>query len=77
MKKFSNRVLKSFHALLERLMKHKHGWVFKHDYFEIIRNPMDLGTVKDRLTQNWYKSSSYEICGGRVRLTFRNAMIYS
>lgn len=69
MKKFSNRVLKSFHALLERLMKHKHGWVFK--------NPMDLGTVKDRLTQNWYKSSSYEICGGRVRLTFRNAMIYS
>lgn len=34
-------------SFLERLMKHKHGWVFKHDYFEIIRNPMDLGTVKD------------------------------
>lgn len=45
--------------LLERFMKHKHGWVFNtpvdtvalglHDYFEIIKNPMDLGTVKAKL----------------------------
>ncbi|KAL0362436.1 UNVERIFIED_CONTAM: Transcription factor GTE4 [Sesamum calycinum] len=66
-------------------MKHKHGWVFNkpvdavglglHDYFEIIRNPMDLGTVKDRLTQNWYKSP-LEFAED-VRLTFRNAMTYN
>ncbi|KAK4398111.1 Transcription factor GTE4 [Sesamum angolense] len=85
MEKFPNQVFKSCNALLERLMKHKHGWVFNkpvdavglglHDYFEIIRNPMDLGTVKDRLTQNWYKSP-LEFAED-VRLTFRNAMTYN
>ncbi|KAK4438785.1 Transcription factor GTE4 [Sesamum alatum] len=85
MEKFPNQVFKSCNALLERLMKHKHGWVFNkpvdavglglHDYFEIIKNPMDLGTVKDRLTQNWYKSP-LEFAED-VRLTFQNAMTYN
>ncbi|KAI3457155.1 hypothetical protein Pfo_013818 [Paulownia fortunei] len=85
MEKFPNQVFKSCNALLERLMKHKHAWVFNkpvdavalglHDYFEIIKKPMDLGTVKDRLTQNWYKSP--EEFAEDVRLTFRNAMTYN
>uniref|UniRef100_M1C8C2 Bromodomain-containing protein n=1 Tax=Solanum tuberosum TaxID=4113 RepID=M1C8C2_SOLTU len=51
---------------LERLMKHKHRWVFDepvnveglglHDYHAIIKHPMDLGTIKARLSQNLYKS---------------------
>ncbi|KAL2496820.1 Transcription factor GTE4 [Forsythia ovata] len=83
--KFSNQVLKSCSALLERLMKHKHGWVFNkpvdtvslglHDYFEIIKNPMDLGTVKTKLNQNLYKSP-VEFAED-VRLTFQNAMTYN
>ncbi|CAI9784393.1 unnamed protein product [Fraxinus pennsylvanica] len=83
--KFSNQILKSCSALLERLMKHKHGWVFNkpvdtvalglHDYFEIIKNPMDLGTVKAKLNQNAYKSP-IEFAED-VRLTFRNAMTYN
>ncbi|KAL2476686.1 Transcription factor GTE4 [Abeliophyllum distichum] len=83
--KFSNQVLKSCSALLERLMKHKHGWVFNkpvdtvslglHDYFEIIKNPMDLGTVKTKLNQNLYKTP-VEFAED-VRLTFQNAMTYN
>ncbi|KAL1555646.1 transcription factor GTE4-like isoform X1 [Salvia divinorum] len=82
---FPNHVLKSCNALLERLMKHKHAWVFNkpvdavalglHDYFEIIRNPMDLGTVKGRLTQRWYKSPTE--FAEDVVLTFQNAMTYN
>ncbi|XP_059665068.1 transcription factor GTE4-like isoform X2 [Cornus florida] len=83
--KFSNQVFKSCSTLLEKLMKHKHGWVFNnpvdakalglHDYFNIIKHPMDLGTVKSRLNKNWYKSPRE--FAEDVRLTFRNAMTYN
>jgi hypothetical protein len=83
--KFSNQAFKSCSALLDRLMKHKHGWVFNtpvdakslglHDYFTIIQNPMDLGTVKSRLSTNGYKSPRE--FAEDVRLTFNNAMIYN
>ena len=72
-------------SLLEKLMKHKHGWVFNtpvdveglclHDYYSIIRHPMDLGTVKTRLNKNWYKSPKE--FAEDVRLTFHNAMTYN
>ncbi|XP_073297143.1 transcription factor GTE4-like isoform X2 [Primulina huaijiensis] len=83
--KFPKLILKSCNVLLERLMKHKHGWVFNtpvdaaglglHDYFEIIKKPMDLGTVKTRLNQSWYKSP-VEFAED-VRLIFQNAMTYN
>uniref|UniRef100_A0A6N2LVU4 Bromo domain-containing protein n=1 Tax=Salix viminalis TaxID=40686 RepID=A0A6N2LVU4_SALVM len=79
------KVFKNCSALLDKLMKHKHGWVFNtpvdvtglglHDYFTIIKHPMDLGTVKSRLTKNWYKSP--EEFAEDVRLTFHNAMTYN
>ncbi|KAH0781369.1 hypothetical protein KY290_000967 [Solanum tuberosum] len=68
-----------------RLMKHKHRWVFDepvnveglglHDYHAIIKHPMDLGTIKARLSQNLYKSPRE--FAEDVRLVFRNAMIYN
>ncbi|XP_038709066.1 transcription factor GTE4-like isoform X2 [Tripterygium wilfordii] len=80
-----SKVFKSCSALLERLMKHKHGWVFNtpvdvnslglHDYFTIIKHPMDLGTVKSKLNKNRYKSP-IEFAED-VRLTFSNAMTYN
>ncbi|XP_010522145.1 PREDICTED: transcription factor GTE4-like isoform X3 [Tarenaya hassleriana] len=80
-----SKVFKACSALLERLMKHKYGWVFNapvdvkglglHDYFTIIKYPMDLGTVKSRLTKNWYKSPGE--FAEDVRLTFQNAMTYN
>ncbi|XP_057954691.1 transcription factor GTE4 [Malania oleifera] len=79
------KYFKSCSSLLERLMKHKHGWVFNspvdveglglHDYFSIIKHPMDLGTVKSRLNKNWYKSPRE--FAEDVRLTFHNAMTYN
>ncbi|CAH2038773.1 unnamed protein product [Thlaspi arvense] len=80
-----SKVFKNCSALLERLMKHKHGWVFNapvdvkglglHDYFTIIEHPMDLGTVKAALTKNLYKSPRE--FAEDVRLTFHNAMTYN
>ncbi|KAL5864755.1 hypothetical protein ACOSQ3_002269 [Xanthoceras sorbifolium] len=80
-----SKFFKSCNSLLEKLMKHKHGWVFNapvdaealglHDYFTIIKHPMDLGTVKSRLNKNWYKSPKE--FAEDVRLTFHNAMTYN
>lgn len=79
------KIFKNCSALLEKLMKHKHGWVFNApvdvknlgllDYFTIIKHPMDLGTVKTRLNKNWYKSPKE--FAEDVRLTFHNAMTYN
>ncbi|GAB4846549.1 hypothetical protein Ancab_025554 [Ancistrocladus abbreviatus] len=79
------QMVKSCSNLLQKLMKHKHGWVFNQpvdvkslgliDYFEIIKQPMDLGTVKNKLNKNWYKSPKE--FAEDVRLTFRNAMTYN
>ncbi|KAJ9170861.1 hypothetical protein P3X46_018925 [Hevea brasiliensis] len=80
-----SKVFKNCNALLEKLMKHRHGWVFNtpvdvktlglHDYYAIIKHPMDLGTVKTRLNKNWYKSP--EEFAEDVRLTFHNALKYN
>ncbi|CAL0333833.1 unnamed protein product [Lupinus luteus] len=80
-----SKFFKSCSSLLEKLMKHKHGWVFNapvdveglglHDYFTIITHPMDFGTVKSRLSKNWYKSPKE--FAEDVRLTFCNAMTYN
>ncbi|XP_073302327.1 uncharacterized protein [Primulina huaijiensis] len=80
-----NQVFKSCSSILQRLMKHKHGWVFNepvdakalglHDYHVVINHPMDLGTIKTRLSQNWYKSPRE--FAEDVRLVFHNAMTYN
>ncbi|KAF8090424.1 hypothetical protein N665_0476s0004 [Sinapis alba] len=79
------QVLKSCNNLLTKLMKHKFGWIFNtpvdavksglHDYHTIVKKPMDLGTVKSRLSKSWYKSP-LEFAED-VRLTFNNALLYN
>ncbi|KAI3979021.1 hypothetical protein MKX01_016196 [Papaver californicum] len=81
----SSKVFKNCSDLLTKLMKHKHGWVFNtpvdvkglglRDYYVIIKKPMDLGTVKNKLSRNGYKSPSE--FAEDVRLTFDNAMTYN
>lgn len=83
--KHRNQVFRKCSALLQKLMKHNFGWVFNtpvdvyalglHDYHDIIKHPMDLGTIKTRLSQNWYKSPKE--FAEDVRLVFRNAMTYN
>ncbi|XP_022738231.1 transcription factor GTE10-like isoform X2 [Durio zibethinus] len=72
-------------TLLNRLMQHKFGWVFNNpvdvvklnipDYFTVIKHPMDLGTVKKRITSGQC-SSPFDFAAD-VRLTFSNAMTYN
>jgi hypothetical protein len=71
--------------LLKQLMDHRFGWVFSDpvdpeqlnlpDYFEIIKNPMDLGTIKKGLEAGKYMlAQDFAV---DVRLVFSNAMTYN
>ncbi|KAG0458161.1 hypothetical protein HPP92_023318 [Vanilla planifolia] len=70
-------------VLLSKLMKNKYGWVFNSpvdtvalglpDYHFVIKHPMDLGTIRHRLSENLY-TNPFEFSGD-VRLTFGNAMV--
>ncbi|KAK7411039.1 hypothetical protein VNO78_02384 [Psophocarpus tetragonolobus] len=78
-------LLKSCETLLTRLMSHQFGWVFNSpvdivklnipDYFTVIKHPMDLGTVKRRITAGEYLNPMD--FAADVRLTFKNAMTYN
>ena len=71
--------------VLKVLQSHPHGWVFNSpvdpvelglpDYFEVIKRPMDLGTIKKKLENGCYHS--LEEFEGHVHLTFDNAMLYN
>jgi len=71
--------------VLKGLQAHQHGWVFNSpvdpvelglpDYFEVIKKPMDLGTISKKLD-----SCAYHDIGDfqrDVNLTFDNAMRYN
>ncbi|XP_028549902.1 transcription factor GTE4-like isoform X1 [Dendrobium catenatum] len=83
--KINEQAFKKCGVLLSKLMKHNHGWVFNTpvdakalglpDYHKIITHPMDLGTVKSRLSRNWYKAPKE--FAEDVRLTFCNALTYN
>ncbi|CAH9121940.1 unnamed protein product [Cuscuta epithymum] len=72
-------------TILEGLMTHKLGWAFLKpvdpvafnipDYFDIITNPMDLGTIKSKLRNNLY--STIEEFAADIRLVFANCMRYN
>jgi E1A/CREB-binding protein len=71
--------------VLKGLMAHQHGWVFNGpvdpvelglvDYFEIIKKPMDLGTIQKRLENSAYHS--IDDFKTDIFLTFENAMVYN
>ncbi len=71
--------------VLKSLQSHQHGWVFNcpvdpvelglPDYFEIIKKPMDLGTIHKKLDAGAYHA--IEDFQTDVNLTFDNAMTYN
>ncbi|CAH0520497.1 unnamed protein product [Peronospora belbahrii] len=71
--------------LLTKLMDSEYGWTFNNpvdpvqwnipDYFDIIKCPMDLGTIKKRLESEHY--TSVEAFAGDVRLVFENCIAYN
>ncbi|CAL5059111.1 unnamed protein product [Urochloa decumbens] len=80
-----SHAFKKSSSLLTRLMKHKVAWVFNkpvdpvalglHDYFAFIKHPMDLGTIRGRLSHGQYRNPKE--FAEDVRLTFQNAMTYN
>ncbi|KAL6990501.1 hypothetical protein U1Q18_043554, partial [Sarracenia purpurea var. burkii] len=84
-RKMDRTVTRQCSSILKQLMTHPAGWVFNQpvdpvkldipDYFTIISEPMDLGTIKTKLDTNSY--SSAEEFAGDVRLTFSNAKVYN
>ncbi|KAI3409010.1 uncharacterized protein J3R85_019887 [Psidium guajava] len=78
-------LMKDCETLLNRLMSHQYGWVFNKpvdvkalnipDYLDVIKHPMDLGTIKGKMKSGAY-SSPLEFLTD-VRLTFSNAMTYN
>ena len=45
------------------------------DYFDIIKRPMDMGTIKKHLDSGKY--STHEVFAEHMRLTFHNAYTYN
>ena len=73
------------YRILDGLIKQKRAVWFRNpvdpqkegltDYFQVIKEPMDLGTVKMRLTNGFYTEAS--AFAAAVRLTFNNATTYN
>ncbi|KAJ8467417.1 hypothetical protein OPV22_029969 [Ensete ventricosum] len=78
-------LMKQCETLLKRLMNHQYGWVFNTpvdpvklnipDYFQVIKYPMDFGTIKTRIQLGRY-SNPWDFVSD-VRLTFTNAKTYN
>ncbi|KAJ7946810.1 Transcription factor like [Quillaja saponaria] len=78
-------LMKMCGQVLTKLMKQKHSWIFNspvdvagmglHDYYDIVKHPMDLGTVKANHAKNLYSTPS--AFADDVRLTFNNALTYN
>ncbi|KAL9256077.1 Transcription factor GTE7-like protein [Drosera capensis] len=81
----SEEVMKMCKQLLNKLTRNKFCFWFNKpvdvegmllfDYYDIIKNPMDLGTVKSKLNRDAY--SNPDEFAADVRLTFNNAMVYN
>jgi E1A/CREB-binding protein len=71
--------------VLRILQLHQHAWVFNTpvdpvelglpDYFEVVKVPMDLGSIRKKLENGVY--TTLEEFEGNVHLTFDNAMLYN
>mmetsp|Transcript_7873 Transcript_7873/g.15234 ORF Transcript_7873/g.15234 Transcript_7873/m.15234 type:complete len:404 (+) Transcript_7873:8004-9215(+) len=71
--------------LISAIWRAPHAWIFHEpvdpiklnipDYFEIVKNPMDLGTIKKKLNNNAYESLDRFI--GDVEQVFTNCRLYN
>lgn len=81
----SRTVTHKCRPILQEIMDHQFGWVFKDpvdpvalglpDYFDVIKNPMHLELVKKKLENAIY--SDMEGFARDTRLVFENAILYN
>ncbi|KAF8409168.1 hypothetical protein HHK36_005242 [Tetracentron sinense] len=83
--RMDNGLMQQCAGILKNLMTHPAGWVFNQpvdpvelnipDYFSIVSEPMDFGTIKSKLEKKMYWG--IQDFAADVRLTFSNAMLYN
>jgi len=71
--------------VVNQLWKHQQAWIFYEpvdpeklnipDYFDIVKHPMDLGTIKSKLNQNQYLKIQEFIHD--INLMFDNCILYN
>lgn len=76
---------KAAKRMINALTKHASAWIFLEpvdperlgipDYFDIIKHPMDFGTIKNRLQSNYYKRIDEFL--NDVNLVFDNCIQYN
>eukprot|EP00092_Neocalanus_flemingeri_P006367 GFUD01006855.1.p1 GENE.GFUD01006855.1~~GFUD01006855.1.p1 ORF type:complete len:1256 (-),score=208.17 GFUD01006855.1:108-3875(-) len=81
----TNQLIYIKRKVIPALWGHKYAWPFKKpvdaiklklpDYHTIIKQPMDLGTIRKRLNNKYYWSSKE--CNEDINLVFRNCLIYN
>ncbi|KAH7815933.1 putative bromodomain-containing protein 2 [Monocercomonoides exilis] len=79
-------ILRFLSKLVQDLIKHKHGWPFATpvdvdalsipQYREIIKKPMDLGTIKMNI-ENGYYEDDYLACYGDIVLVWDNCFRFN
>ena len=77
--------MKQCQVLLKHLMRHRLAWPFNNpidpiglnipDYFCIIKYPMDLGTIKQKLASGLYNNENE--FAKDVRLVWQNTFVYN
>jgi len=71
--------------MMKHLMKLNQAWIFLEpvnpeklqiaDYFDIIQNPMDFGTIKEKLSHHKYLNMQHFLQD--VELVFSNCILYN
>jgi len=76
---------KAAKRIINSLFKHNSSWIFHEpvdpetlgiaDYFDIIKKPMDMGTIKQRLNSNYYHKAQEFV--DDFKLMFDNCILYN
>jgi len=79
------KIKELFMPIIDEMIRSKEGYIFKDavdpaalkipDYFDIVKVPMDLGTIKKRLEQGTYREA--RALSRDTHLVFDNAMLYN
>lgn len=81
-------LMRQFATIFRQVTQHKWAWPFMepvdveglklHDYYEVIKKPMDLGTVKSKMeAKDGTGYNNVREIYSDVRLVFKNAMTYN
>uniref|UniRef100_A0A8C8BE24 Bromo domain-containing protein n=2 Tax=Strigidae TaxID=30459 RepID=A0A8C8BE24_9STRI len=84
-KRQTNQLQYLLKVVLKTLWKHQFAWPFQQpvdavklnlpDYYKIIKTPMDMGTIKKRLENNYYWNA--QECIQDFNTMFTNCYIYN